>query len=164
MNDDGFGERFATLWRMRGFPSKAEFCRYAGLEPITVRRWERGETRPRAAQLEVLADALGVSSDVILGRAPMPDSLPRVAIDEASDAIDELRATLAETSRPLTAAEALWLQAAPNFRSMTVGSLLDAIRAQRSGMTEAQAKASTEATDAARRRAEEWGVKPRKKR
>lgn len=167
VDGDDFNARFTRLWKMRGFPSRAACLRHAKLEPMTVARWQRGETRPQARLLERLADTLAVSTDVILGRAPMPESLPR--IDQEEDAVEEgplaeLRQILAESGRPLTREDEAWLRAAPNFRRMSVGSLLDAVRANRTGMTEPQRKASTEATEAAREQAEQWGVTPKGKR
>lgn len=162
--DDDFGARFTALWKMRGFPSRAECLRQAKLEPMTVARWQRGETRPQARLLERLADVLGVSTDVILGRAPMPTSLPPFGSAEEEGAIAELRQILAESGAALTKADEEWLRSAPNYRRMSVGALLDAIRANRSGMTEAQRVAAAEATSEARDQFAAWGGKPKDKR
>ena len=39
------------------------------VDPMTVSRWERGVTTPRSSALLALADALGCTTDYLLGRS-----------------------------------------------------------------------------------------------
>ena len=45
-----------------------------GVTPSTVYNWERGTAEPRARQLGLLAQALGVTADEVLASLPEPQS------------------------------------------------------------------------------------------
>ena len=155
-----FKARLTALWKMRGYRSRADFLRAADLQAMTVTRWERGESAPHIDLLKRAADALLVSVDVLLGRAPMPSHLPRIDQGEG-DALRQLRAMLGPDSQP-SEADIVWLKRAPRFHAMSAGDLLDALRTQRSGMSSAQAAASREATEDAREKGKD--VPPRRRR
>ena len=58
--------RTQTTWNQR------ELAVAAGEAVAQLQRWERGEAEPRLTALQHLADALGVSLDVLGSYAPVP--------------------------------------------------------------------------------------------
>ena len=62
------GERIADLRRARGM-SQDELAELATLSRISIARYESGKIEPGAKALGRIADALEVSSDVLLGRS-----------------------------------------------------------------------------------------------
>jgi transcriptional regulator with XRE-family HTH domain len=69
---DGFGTRLATLRQSRGV-TQAELGRAAGVSQRVIAYYETESTQPPGALLVDLARALKVSSDVLLGLAPIAD-------------------------------------------------------------------------------------------
>jgi transcriptional regulator with XRE-family HTH domain len=63
----GFGQRLRALREARGLSQRA-LCRAAGLGETTVCLWELEHCLPDANSLVALADALGVTTDELLGR------------------------------------------------------------------------------------------------
>ncbi len=153
-----FKQRLTALWKMRGFRSRAQFLRTAQLENQTVARWEQEATAPQVVLLQRAADALCVSVDVLLGREPLPSILPRVDQDEHTALAEALEILGAD--KP-TAAQIRWVQSAPDYRTMTAGQIIDALRSQRVRMTAQQIDASRTATEAARKKG--VGVPPRRR-
>jgi len=62
---DGFAERLRQLRAQRGL-SQEELGEKVGLHYNHIGRYERAESRPSAAKLSALAEALGVSSDYLI--------------------------------------------------------------------------------------------------
>lgn len=48
--------------------SREELSRRLEVSAMTIRNWERGDTRPTAEHLKNLADVFGVTTDYLLGR------------------------------------------------------------------------------------------------
>ena len=69
------GERIADLRRARGM-SQDELAELATLSRISIARYESGKIEPGAKALGRIADALEVSSDVLLGRAESSGAPP----------------------------------------------------------------------------------------
>jgi transcriptional regulator with XRE-family HTH domain len=63
--DDGFPSRLRELRRQRNL-SQTELGQLVGIHYTHVGRYERGVSRPSAATLMRLADALGVSGDYLI--------------------------------------------------------------------------------------------------
>lgn len=67
------GCRLKELREARGW-SQSELGRLSGVSQATINELESGKvTRPRASTLQPLAETLGVSVDVLLGRKPPPE-------------------------------------------------------------------------------------------
>jgi len=69
---EGFGPRLTRLRQARGL-TQEELGAAVGLSNRMVAYYERHDAQPPGAVLARLADALRVSSDVLLGREPMKD-------------------------------------------------------------------------------------------
>lgn len=69
----GFGDQLRTA-RERAGLSQQELADKAGISIDSVQNWEQGRTRPRLPALGQLAQALGVSLDVLVigGEKPTP--------------------------------------------------------------------------------------------
>lgn len=61
-----FGERLRAAIDRAGFKNRNQFLRTAGLENVTVRRWEIGESDPSGPLLLRAANALGVTTQFLL--------------------------------------------------------------------------------------------------
>ena len=73
------GERIRDLRTAAGL-SQEQLAELASLNRVTVAKYEAGRVEPGAQALSRIADALGVSADVILGRAeavPEENGRPR---------------------------------------------------------------------------------------
>ena len=60
--DNGFPDRLRRLREKRGLNRK-ELSELCGLEPGSIRKYERGESIPRSDSLHKIADFFGVSMD-----------------------------------------------------------------------------------------------------
>lgn len=100
--ETSFTERLRNARNNRGL-SQAELAQRAGLEPSAVSHFEAGRRQPSFHNLRKLADALGVTTDYLLGRdldlgasGPVVEALwKRVA--ELSDMEREFLDGVAET-------------------------------------------------------------------
>lgn len=97
-----FTERLRNARKSRGL-SQADLAQRAGLEPSAVSHFEAGRRQPSFHNLRKLADALGVTTDYLLGRdinlgasGPAVEGLWR-RVAELSDAERELLDGVAET-------------------------------------------------------------------
>lgn len=63
----GFGERLAQARESAGL-TQAQLADKLGTTQRVITYWERGSVALRADQLTALADALGVTADLLLGR------------------------------------------------------------------------------------------------
>ena len=70
------------LIKRAGYRSRNQFIKRCGFDPQTVYRWETGEFLPKWDAILVMCDALGVSADVLMGRAAEePTAAPKVFYD-----------------------------------------------------------------------------------
>ena len=87
------GERIRELRKARGL-NQEQLAELASLNRVTVAKYESGRIEPGAQALSRIADALEVSTDVLLGRSEeVPDPVPRPRTTEAkiiSGGIDRL--------------------------------------------------------------------------
>jgi transcriptional regulator with XRE-family HTH domain len=100
-----FGTTLRTIRETKGL-TQSELAERSGLQPSAVSHFEAGRRSPSFDNLRALADALGVSTDYLLGRdaapglaGPTAEKLFRHA-GEVTD--DELR-TLAEFAEMMAA-------------------------------------------------------------
>jgi len=68
-----FGANLQSLRELRGL-TQAELGKRAGLAAASISHFETGQRMPSLESLVKLADALGVSVDVLLGRASLESS------------------------------------------------------------------------------------------
>ena len=66
-----FPERLRNIRESKGL-NQAELAKKAGLQPSAVSHFEKGRRSPSFDNLRALADALGVSTDHLLGRETKP--------------------------------------------------------------------------------------------
>jgi transcriptional regulator with XRE-family HTH domain len=66
---DHLGTRLRAAMVKRG-RKRTQLASDLGMEPCQLGRYLRGQTAPRADVLRRLCDALGVSADYLIGRAP----------------------------------------------------------------------------------------------
>jgi transcriptional regulator with XRE-family HTH domain len=109
-----------------------------GVQSWTISRWESGGQIPGGDRLKTIAAALGVTPDWLTG-ATAAERVDVLADNEMLAAVREMTGATDEELR--------WLASSPRFHRATVGSLIDALRADRQGMTPEQAAASREATE-----------------
>lgn len=87
------GERIRELRKARGL-NQEQLAELASLNRVTVAKYESGRIEPGAQALSRIADALEVSTDVLLGRSEeVPDPVPHPRTTEAkiiSGGIDRL--------------------------------------------------------------------------
>jgi transcriptional regulator with XRE-family HTH domain len=69
--EETMGERLKRIREERGF-SQTELAVAAGIPVGSLRSWERNRREPLLGSAARLAQALGVSIDVLAGVAPMP--------------------------------------------------------------------------------------------
>lgn len=69
---NAIGERIREL-RKRANLTQAELAERINAHPVTIAKYETGKHQPSVEALERLADALGVSTEVITGRADKPE-------------------------------------------------------------------------------------------
>lgn len=69
------GQRIAELRRERGM-NQEELAELATLSRISIARYETGKIEPGAKALGRIADALEVSTDILLGRSEEPPEPP----------------------------------------------------------------------------------------
>jgi transcriptional regulator with XRE-family HTH domain len=135
----GMGARIAEAREKAGI-KQTDLARAIGVEPWTISRWENGRQTPRGSTIAAIAKALGVDAGWIAGEeARAEEGGDPIAESETLAAVREMTGA--------TDAELRWLAASPRFHRATVGSLIDALRADRQGMTPEQAEASREATE-----------------
>ena len=60
----GFGERLKQLRMQKGL-SQVDLAKLAGVNSNHISRYERGDSKPTARYLKILADCLGVSTDYL---------------------------------------------------------------------------------------------------
>jgi len=97
--------------RLHGLPRGAQrrLAELAGLSPETVSRWKAGRGNPRQAELEALADAMGVSvAHLVSSESTEEPTLPGVGPDgeRASARVERLLRRAERIARELTAATA----------------------------------------------------------
>lgn len=91
-----FGRRIRTLIERAGYRSRAAFCQATGIEAMTLYRWETGVNLPQMANLRVMAAALRVSVEELIGTenlaaAPISAYLSLAGWLDASDYARQLR-------------------------------------------------------------------------
>ena len=59
--------------QLERFGNTAEIARRSGLQPSSIRKYAAGRNVPTALNLAAIADALGCSTDFLLGRIDAPD-------------------------------------------------------------------------------------------
>ena len=69
------GERIKEIRKNRNL-NQDQLAEMASLNRVTVAKYESGRIEPGAQALGRIADALEVSTDVLLGRETVPDQLP----------------------------------------------------------------------------------------
>lgn len=80
------GNRIAELRRERGL-NQDELAELATLSRISIARYETGKIEPGAKALGRIADALEVSTDVLLGRSDKPpDIAPKTEAPKTEEA------------------------------------------------------------------------------
>jgi DNA-binding transcriptional regulator YiaG len=65
------GSRISSLRRRQGIGIHA-FAQQIGVSAPSVHQWEKGNTRPTEEHLALVAEALGVSPEYLLGESPSP--------------------------------------------------------------------------------------------
>jgi transcriptional regulator with XRE-family HTH domain len=136
---------------------QAELARAIGVGPTTMWKYLTGRLGV-SRQLIPIARALKVDPDWLAGAG---DGEPQ---DEHTEVIESFIRDIGPGLRPpLTNEEAGYVRGWPHHR-VTHGALLDAVQLARRGLTAEEAAHSVEVTEAARRRGEALGVKPRKPR
>lgn len=68
-NEDQFGNRLVKAREARGL-NQTELAKLSGLQPAAIGHFEHNRRKPSFANVRVLAKALHVSADYLLGRAP----------------------------------------------------------------------------------------------
>lgn len=88
---DGFSGVLVQRAREAAGIGVIALSRLTGMDPNTVRRWERGENRPRMrAQVEKVAAAIGVPYDTFFGPVePLEDAYTEEAETEAGRPVGE---------------------------------------------------------------------------
>jgi transcriptional regulator with XRE-family HTH domain len=71
------GERIRRLRREKGWTQR-DLALRAGLKPAQISKYERGNYQPGLAALKAIADALGTTTDHLVGSGPETDSDPRL--------------------------------------------------------------------------------------
>lgn len=61
-----FSKRLRTARKKAGFTSAQKFANFAGLEPHTYRRYERGDAEPNFEALVRICEALGVTANDLI--------------------------------------------------------------------------------------------------
>lgn len=56
--------------------TQEELGKKIGVTGVAVMRYERGQRQPRPAQIQAIADALGVPINLLYKEVPLPDALP----------------------------------------------------------------------------------------
>lgn len=72
------GERIREL-RLAAKLSQEQLAELASLNRVTIAKYEAGRVEPGAQALSRIADALDVSVDLILGKAPAASDRPKTA-------------------------------------------------------------------------------------
>ena len=97
-----FGSNLRSAREMKKL-SQAELAKSSGLQPSHISHFETGRRQPSAENLRALADALGVTTDFLLGRhsnqgmaGPKLDQVVTFA-EKLSDADLDVLAVFAET-------------------------------------------------------------------
>jgi len=67
-NEQEFGDRLIAAREARGL-NQTELAKLTGLQPAAIGHFERNRRKPSFANIRVLAKALGVTADYLLGRA-----------------------------------------------------------------------------------------------
>ena len=119
------GNRIAELRRERGL-NQDELAELATLSRISIARYETGKIEPGAKALGRIADALEVSTDVLLGRSDEPpDFVPKNEAPQTEEAriisggIDKLPKEQREQA--LAVMRAVFAQYADYFTERTEG-------------------------------------------
>lgn len=109
------GERIRRRRREKGW-TQGELARRVGIKPSRISKYENGTYQPSLATVKAIADALGTTTDHLLGRGPQPDSdarlkdllsrldelpaEPRNAIAEILDALFKIHRSVQPNSPP----------------------------------------------------------------
>ena len=71
-SDAASGPRFSPIWlakhRAKLGISAADYAKLVGVSELTIYNWEKGENRPRTAQLEALATVRGMGKRQAMAR------------------------------------------------------------------------------------------------
>jgi len=84
-----FSDTLAGFMEMRGV-SAPELARVLNVTPHAVNHWLRGDTRPTAARLELIAVALGIDAAFLLGPPPSAGLVVNQPSDNFSQTPEEL--------------------------------------------------------------------------
>ena len=91
------GEKIRELRKERGL-NQDQLAELASLNRVTVAKYESGKVEPGAQALSRIADALEVSTDVLLGRAEEPNH-PEKPHTRESDIISACVAKMSQEDR-----------------------------------------------------------------
>lgn len=83
------GERSRRLRKEKGW-TQGELARRVGIKPSRISKYENGTYQPNLATVKAIADALGTTTDHLLGCGPQPDSDSR--LQDLLSRLDELPA------------------------------------------------------------------------
>ncbi|MBR2207925.1 MAG: helix-turn-helix transcriptional regulator, partial [Synergistaceae bacterium] len=72
--------------------TQAELAKIIEVSPITERRWEWNERKPRADELAKLADALGTTTDYLMGEDEPPQPSEESQLKQLLDSLSGLTA------------------------------------------------------------------------
>lgn len=85
---EGLGERIRKARMIAGL-TQDELADATGLSRVVISRYEKGKTDPSATALISIADALGITVDSLIGRAPI--IVPPTEDQEILELREELR-------------------------------------------------------------------------
>lgn len=105
------GEKIRELRKERGL-NQDQLAELASLNRVTVAKYESGRVEPGAQALSRIADALEVSTDVLLGRAEAPAETVRTPQTVESQFISEVvdRLPPAEREKALNMFKAVYAE------------------------------------------------------
>ncbi len=88
----GFYQRYADICKERGFdPCAQRTADMFGATKGTISVWKKNNSTPKGETVALIADALGVSSDYLLGRTDDPTDYtnPELIAEQRQDVLDE---------------------------------------------------------------------------
>lgn len=97
---DTFRDRLRTARELRQL-TQTQLAEATGLQPAAINHFEAGRRSPSFDNLRLLADALEVSVDYLLGRSESAASLAQTRLSPADVQFREVRATLSAQSKGL---------------------------------------------------------------
>lgn len=80
------GEKIKEIRKKRNL-NQEQLAELASLNRVTIAKYESGRVEPGAQAIARIADALEVSTDVLLGREGIPDNLPEAENPKTDEAL-----------------------------------------------------------------------------